>query len=340
MNSDKIITFGEIMLRLTPPDYNTIEGARSFIANYGGGEANVSVSLARFGHRSYFVTRLPNNQLGDGAIKHLRSYNVDTSYIDRGGTNMGIYFLETGFAGRPSKVLYNRKYAAITSIHSDKFNFDEIFKDAKWFHFSGITLALGQKVRDVLFDMLKAAKKYNVYVSFDANFRKTLWTLDEASSIYQKVWPYINLFFANPFDSEFLFGNKRDLDLSIEQQDIKLLNDLVNKYNGDKLFATKRVIHSSTDNELQAYYLHKNKLIKTQSVRFNIYDRIGGGDAFAAGVIHGLIKTKHKDPKFAVNFGLSAAILKHTLWGDIFTLIEEDVLNYMNTNFTGNSVIR
>lgn len=340
MKKTKIVTFGEIMLRLTPPDYNTIEGASSFLANYGGVEANVSVSLARFGHEAYFVSRLPNNQLGNGAMKYLRSHSVNTDYIDLGGTNIGIYFLEPGFAGRPSKVLYNRKYAAITSIQSEKFDFDEIFKDASWFHFSGITLALGDKVRSVLFDMLKAAKRHNVYVSFDCNYRKTLWSVEEASKVYQTVGSYINLFFANGFDAENLFGIKRDLTLSTLEQEKQLIKDLLVKYNADKVFGTKRVVHSASDNELEAYCHTLNEIYTTKQVRFNIYDRIGAGDAFAAGVIHGLLKTKLKDIDFSLNFGLSASILKHTLWGDSFNLGEEDVLNYMKTNFTGSSVIR
>lgn len=336
----RIVTFGEIMLRLTPPDYNTIENTRNFIANYGGGESNVSVSLARFGHESAFITRLPNNQLGDGAIKHLRSHNVDTKYIDRGGTNMGIYFLEPGFGGRTSKVLYNRKYAAITSIYSDKFDFDKIFKNVDWFHFSGITLALGEKVRAVLFDMLDACKRHNVFVSFDCNYRKTLWTIEEAKQEYQKVGPYIDLFFANSFDAENLFEIKRDLTLTEEEQDLKLVRDLLKKYKLDYIFNTKRIVHTATDNELMACCITKDDVIKVDYVRFNIYDRIGGGDAFAAGVIHGLLKTDKKDLNYALKFGLASSILKHTLWGDTLLLSEEDVTNYMNLNFKSSPVLR
>lgn len=326
---NRIVTFGEIMLRLTPPDYNTIEGARSFIANYGGGEANVAVSLSRFGHHAYFVSRLPKNQLGEGAIKHLNSYNVNTDFVDRGGSNIGIYFLEPGFGGRPSKVLYNRKYAAITSIYSDKFDFDSIFKYAKWFHFSGITLALGENVRQTLFDMLEYAKKHDVYVSFDCNYRSTLWTVEEAAPIYQEIAPYIDLFFASAYDAEKLFGIKRREELPVSEQDEALLKDLLTTYGANKIFGTKRQVFSATDNELSAYCIQENKSYYAAPIRFNIYDRIGAGDAFAAGVIHGLLKHKKEDLLFALNFGLSASVLKHTIWGDAFNLGEEDVLNYM-----------
>lgn len=328
---EKIITFGEIMLRLTPPEYHTIESAHSFTANYGGGEANVAVSLSRFGHKTYFVSRLPKNQLGDSAIKHLRGNGVNTDYVDRGGTNIGIYFLEPGFAGRTSKVLYNRKYAAITSIYSEKFDFDEIFQDATWFHFSGITLALGDKVREVVMDILEYTRKHNVFVSFDCNYRQTLWTTDEARESYQKVIPYCNLIFASPFDVTELFGIVNDSDL----QDVELSRYLYKKMfiqypKLDKIFGTKRKIYSQTDNELYAYCHTKDKSYITEPIRFNIYDRIGAGDAFAAGVIHGLCKNNDLD--FALNFGLCSSVLKHTIWGDAFTLSEEDVLNYMQKN--------
>jgi len=327
---NRIITFGEIMLRLTPPEYNTIEGARSFLANYGGGEANVAVSLSRMGHNAYFVSRLPKNQLGDGAIKHLRGYNVNTDYVDRGGTNIGIYFLEPGFGGRPSKVLYNRKYAAITSIYSQKFDFDEMFAKAKWFHFSGITLALAENVRNALFDMLEAAKRNGVTISFDCNYRSTLWSLEEAAPFYQKIAPYIDLLFASGFDAQNLFGIKRNENLPLEQQEEQLLKDLLKFCGASKIFGTKREVFTATDNALSAYCIQENQTFYAQPIRFNIYDRIGAGDAFAAGVIHGLLKHKKEDLGFALNFGLSASILKHTIWGDAFNLSETDVLNYMN----------
>lgn len=318
------------MLRLTPPEYNTIEGARSFLANYGGGEANVAVSLARYGHKAYFVSRLPKNQLGDGAIKHLKGYDVNTDYVDRGGTNIGIYFLEPGFGGRPAKVLYNRKYAAITSIYSEKFDFDEIFAKAKWFHFSGITLALAENVRKVLFDMLDAAKRHHVIISFDCNYRATLWPIEEAAVWYQKVAPYIDVLFASSYDAEKLFGIKRDLSIPEELQEEKLLKDLLKKTGAAKIFGTKREVFSATENALSAYCVQKDRTFYAAPIRFNIYDRIGAGDAFAAGVIHGLLKTKKEDLAFALNFGLASSILKHTIWGDAFNLSEEDVLNYMN----------
>ena len=197
---EKIVAFGEIMLRLTPPDYTTISQARNFVANYGGGEANVLVSLSHLGHQTEFLTKLPDNQLGDSAVKHLMGHGVETNHVVRGSSNIGMYFVETGFGGRPSKVLYNRKHSAITRIEEDEVAFDEIFKDATWFHLSGITLALGDNVRNVAFKCLEYCEKYGVTVSFDFNYRSKLWTIDEARPHFKKVIPFVDVLFANHFD--------------------------------------------------------------------------------------------------------------------------------------------
>ena len=188
------------MLRLTPPDYTTISEAKSFIANYGGAEANVLVSLSHLGHDTVFLSRVPDNQLGSSAIMHLKRHGVNTDYILRGSSNLGMYFVETGFGGRPSKVLYNRAHSAITRIGEDDLDYDEIFSNAEWFHMSGITLALHERVRAVAFKCLEACRKYGVKVSFDFNYRSKLWTIEEAKPYFQKVIEYVDVLFANFFD--------------------------------------------------------------------------------------------------------------------------------------------
>ena len=167
---EKVVAFGEIMLRLTPPDYTTISQAKSFIANYGGGEANVLVSLSHLGHRCEFLTSLPDNQLGASAEQHLKSHGIITDHVVRGHANLGMYFVETGFGGRPSKVIYNRAHSSITRIDINDIDYDDVFKDATWFHLSGISLALGEKVRKVAFKCLEYCEKYGVKVSFDFSF--------------------------------------------------------------------------------------------------------------------------------------------------------------------------
>lgn len=340
MEKDKIIAFGEIMLRLTPPDYTTIAQARNFVANYGGGEANVLVSLSHLGHKTSFVTKLPDNQLGDSAIKHLKSHGVETSYISRGSSNIGMYFVETGFGGRPSKVIYNRKYSSVTTIEPDEVDFDEIFKTAKWFHLSGITLALGNHVRAIAFKCLEYCKKYNVTVSFDFNYRSKLWTnIEEAKPYFKKVIPYVNILFANNFDIEQILEitlNENEED--INKKRIKLANKLIQQSNIEYIFGTDRVVYTATDNSLSSYCICKNGKFKSvEPIRFSIYDRIGGGDAFASGVIHGLIKD-FSNPEYSLKFGLAASILAHTLYGDVSTLSEKEVLEFMNTN--GNASIQ
>lgn len=198
---EKILTFGEIMLRLSTPDYSTINQTHSFMVNYGGGEANVAVALSHMGHQTYFISKLPPNQLGDGAITHLLSHGVNTQYVVRGSSTIGIYFLETGFGGRPSKVIYNRKHSAITRIQQEEFNWEEIFSDATWFHLSGITLALGERVRKVALRACKEAKKYGVPVSFDFNYRSKLWTVEEARPVYKQFMNYVDIVFASFYDA-------------------------------------------------------------------------------------------------------------------------------------------
>lgn len=322
---DKVITMGEIMLRLTPPDYAKIDQAHSFLANYGGGEANVAVSLSHLGHNCFFLTKLPPNDLGDAALAHLKKNGIDTSYIVRGSSTLGTYFLETGFGGRPGKVIYNRKHSAATRMSPSDFDYDKIFKDATWFHLSGITLALSSKAREAAIEALKYAKKYNVKVSFDFNYRSRLWSVEEAQKWYPLVMPYVNVLFASPWDfRKILQFNKSD-------DDVELMNKAVEDYHIDYIFGKTRHIISATEQEMQAYVYGNCKEFKpTHWFKFQIFDRIGAGDAFASGVIHYLIKDYHAT-KEAAEFGLANSILKQTIFGDVSTFSEKEVEEYIAT---------
>lgn len=323
--NDKIVSLGEIMLRLTPPDYTRIEHANSYLANYGGGEANVIVSLSHLGHNCHFITRLPPNQLGDGAVEHLLAHGVKTDYIVRGSSIMGIYFLESGFGGRPGRVIYNRKHSAFTRITASELDLDEIFHDATWFHISGITLALGDKAKNVALECLKYCKKYNVKVSFDFNYRATLWSVEDARKVYPLVMPYVNVVFASPYDFREILQIGKDLG------DDDLMRLAIKTYNLDWIFGKTRKIFSSTENAMRAYvYCANGGYYATEEYTFQIFDRIGAGDAFASGVIHGLI-SRPKDSKFAANFGIVNSILKQTIFGDVSTFGEEEILEYMET---------
>lgn len=335
---EKIITFGEIMLRLSTPDYNTIDQTHSYLANYGGGEANVAVALSHLGHKTYFMSKLPPNQLGDSAVSHLRAHGVNTDYIVRGSTTLGIYFLETGFGGRPSKVIYNRKHSAITRVTESEFNWKQIFQGATWFHVSGISLALGEKVRKVAFRAAKEAKKYGVKVSFDFNYRSKLWTIDEARPVFQEFMNYIDIAFASFYDANTILEIPLDEGLenaTLSEKRRNVFPKMIEKYNLNYIFGTDRVVFSATENSLAGYYFKYNSgelsWELTSPIRFNIYDRIGGGDAFASGVIHGLLKN-FDDPAYAVRYGLNTSVLKHTIYGDACVLSCEDIENFMKAS--------
>lgn len=324
--SDKIVSLGEIMLRLTPPDYTRIEQATSFLANYGGGEANVIVSLSHLGHNCYYITRLPPNQLGDGAIDYLRSHGVNTDNIARGSSTMGIYFLESGFGGRPGRVIYNRKHSSFTRIDKKDYDLKNIFKDATWFHISGITLALGEKARDMVFACLKAAKKNHVKISFDFNYRSTLWSIDEAREVYPQVMPYVDVIFASPWDFREVLQVGKDI-----KDDDELMQYAISKYHLEWIFGKTRKIFSSTENAMHSYVYGPNNIYyRSEEYKFQIFDRIGAGDAFASGVIHGLL-TKPDDPKYAAEIGIVNSILKQTIFGDVATFKEEELIEYLNT---------
>ncbi len=329
---EKIITLGELMLRLTPPDYAKIDQTRSFMANYGGAEANVAVSLAYLGHKCHFMSKLPDTEVGDSAIKHLRSHNIDVDYVARGSSLMGIYFYESGFGGRPSKVIYNRRHSAFTRIKTSEFDFDEIFKDATWFHCSGITLALGPSVRKVTIECLKACKKYHVPVSFDFNFRAKLWSIEDAKEVYHEVIPYVDYLFASYWDANTMMG----IEPTIESKDKyelrnNVMHQMIEKYNITAIFSTDRTIYSATENSLKASVVTKDYEYQSQDFKFQILDRIGAGDAFASGVIHCLLKNRC-DVKHAVDFGIVTCVLKHTISGDSSRLKEEDIYDYLDSS--------
>ncbi|MBE5739181.1 MAG: sugar kinase [Clostridiales bacterium] len=340
--NEKIVAFGEIMLRLTPPDYTTIAQAKNFIACHGGGEANVLASLSHLGHHTSYLSKLPNNQLGDMAIKHLKGHGVDTEFIVKGAesSNIGMYFVETGFGGRPSKVLYNRKHSSITTIKTSEIDLDEIFSGATWFHLSGITLALGDNVRAVAMACLEYCKEHNITVSFDFNYRSKLWnSISEAKPYFQQVIPYVNILFANEFDMQQILEIHTEEDGSdIEKTRVSLAKTLFETTDIHYIFGTNRVVHTATDNSMSSYCICKNLDYKTEApIRFPIYDRVGAGDAFAAGVIHALIKD-YEHPEYALKFGLSTAVLAHTLYGDVATVSESDVEAFIQTN--GNAAIQ
>lgn len=333
----KIVTFGEIMLRLSTPGNSRILQADHFIITFGGGEANVSVALANFGLESYYVTRLPKNEIGEAAMQSVRRYGVKTDYILRGGDRLGIYFLETGASQRPSKVIYDRAGSSVTEMDKSMIDWDAVFDGKDWFHWTGITPALGKVPAETLKDACIAAQKAGVTVSCDLNFRSKLWTEKEAQSVMNPLMEYVDVCIANEEDAQRSLGfeaGKTDVEGAHldEEGYTTLAKSLKKTYNFKAVAITLRESFSASMNGWSAL-LHDEKdcAIPQRSTRYeiNIVDRVGGGDSFASGLIYGLLtKANTKD---ALEFAVAASCLKHTIPGD-YNLVSVDEIEKLVTS--------
>ena len=315
----KIVCFGEIMLRLAPPGYLRFEQASSFDVVYGGGEANVSVSMANFGMDVAFVTKVPNNPIGQAAVNEMRRYGVDTRYMIRGGERLGIYYLEKGASQRASVVVYDRAHSSISQVSSTDFNWPEIFAGADWFHFTGITPALGDSVAEAVLEACKAAKSAGLQVSCDLNFRKKLWTSEKAGKTMAQYMPYVDVCIANEEDAETVFGIKA------EATDIaggKLSHDgyrqvakkLQERFGFKTVAITLRGSISASDNNWAAMMYKDNEYYFSKNYPVHIVDRVGGGDSFGSGLIYAMLNGF--DSQSALEFAVAASCLKHSVEGD------------------------
>jgi len=327
----KIVTMGEIMLRLSTPNNEKFIQADEFDINYGGGEANVAVSLANYGHDAEFVSALPKNPIGDAAIATLRKYNVGTKHISRSGERVGIYFLETGSAMRASNVVYDRANSSISTAKADEFDFDAIFKDADWFHFTGITPAVSDSAAKLTEAALKAAKKAGVTVSVDLNFRKKLWSSEKAKRIMTNLMQYVDVCIGNEEDAEKVLGFKPgntdvtagDLELNGY---VDIFNQMCDQFKFKYVISSLRESFSASNNDWSACIMDGATREFYHSKKYHItpiIDRVGGGDSFAAGFICGLCDKK--DFKSALEFAVAASALKHTIPGDFNLVTREDV---------------
>ncbi len=327
--SRKVVTFGEIMLRLSAPGFTRFVQSQNFDVTFGGGEANVAVSLANYGLESYFVTKLPKHEIGQSAVNHLRRFGVHTDYIVRAGERIGIYFLETGASQRASKVVYDRSNSAVTGVNLDDFNWDEIFDGAEWFHWTGITPALGDNAQQVLKKALEVAKQKGVKVSCDLNFRKKLWTTTEAQSVMKPLMEYVDVCIANEEDAEKSLGEKAG-ETNVKNAEIdeegyfKLAKHLKQKYNFEAVAITLRESFSASRNGWSAMLLDQKDCsdpYRSKKYDIQIVDRVGGGDSFASGLIFGLLN--YDDSKKGLEFAVGASCLKQTIPGD-FNLVSVD----------------
>lgn len=322
----KVVTLGEIMLRLSTPGHERFVQAQSFNAIYGGGEANVAVSLANYGFDSYFVTKLPEHEIGQAAVNELRRYGVNTDYISRGGERVGIYFSETGAAMRPSKVVYDRSHSSIAEASVEDFDFDEIFKDAKWFHISGITPAISENGTEITRAAMIAAKKYGVTVSIDLNYRKKLWTPEESQRVMRDLMQYVDVCIGNEEDASLSLGfTPKGLDVTSGKLDIEgyrqILKEMKEEFGFKYVASSLRESYSASDNGWSACIYDGEEFYQSKKYDVRIVDRVGGGDSFASGLIYGLLSGK--STKDALEFGVAASALKHTIKGD-FNLMSID----------------
>lgn len=293
----KVVTLGEIMLRLSTPRFERFVQAESFDVVYGGGEANVAVSLANYGFDSCFVSKLPKNDIGQAAVNHLRRFGVNTKFIERGGDRVGIYYLESGASMRPSKVIYDRAHASISEAEVSDFDFDEIFKDADWFHFSGITPALSEKAAILTEEALKTAKKYGVTVSVDLNYRKNLWTPARAKEVMTHLMQYVDVCIGNEEDAEKVLGFKPgETDVTSGELELagykNIFEQMKEKFGFKYVISSLRESYSASDNGWSACAYDGTEFYQSRKYDVRIVDRVGGGDSFASGVIYGLLEGK------------------------------------------------
>lgn len=330
--SKKVITFGEIMLRLAPEGYYRFVQADTFGATYGGGEANVAVSLSNYGLDAKFVTKLPKHEIGQAAVNSLRKYGVDTSYIARGGNRVGIYFLEKGASQRPSKVIYDRANSAIYEATKEDFDWETIFEGAEWFHFTGITPALNDTVADICLDACKAAKKMGLTVSCDLNYRNKLWTKEKAGNVMAKLCEFVDVCIANEEDAADVFGiHAEGTDVTkgnVNHEGYKsVAKQLSDKFGFSKVAITLRESISANDNNWSAMLFDGSEYLFSKKYNVHIVDRVGGGDSFGAGLIYSLISDFSS--RDAIEFAVAASCLKHTVEGD-FNLVSVDEVNKLS----------
>lgn len=340
----KIVTFGEVMLRLATPGYERFSQATQFSATFGGGEANVAVSLANYGMETEFVTRLPQNEIADSCIMDLHKHNVGTHHILRGGERMGIYFLETGAVARGSKVIYDRAYSSIADIQPGMINWHEVLKDADWFHWTGITPALSQGAADVCLEAIKVANEMGVTVSCDLNYRKNLWKYGKsASEIMPSLVEGCDVILGNEEDAEKVFGIKPEgFDVSHTGGEINsaefesVCTQLMKRFpRAKKVIITLRGSINANHNTWGGVLYSDGKLY--QSKRYDIthiVDRVGGGDSFMGGLIYGLLAYEGNDQK-ALDFSVAASCLKHTIYGDYNLVTVKEVEALMSGDESG-----
>ena len=315
----KTLTFGELMLRLAPNGYYRFFQNDQMQATFGGGEANVAVSLANFGLDSAFVTKLPTHAIGQAAVNSLRYFGVDTSHIVRGGDRVGIYYLEKGASQRGSVCIYDRAHSAIAEASPADFDWDSIFEGVDWFHFTGITPALGGALPEICEQACKAAKKRGVKISCDLNYRGKLWTREQARETMTRLCSYVDVCIANEEDAKDVFGiEAENTDITggklNKEGYVSVARKLAERFGFEKVAITLRTSLSASDNNWAAMLFDGKDSFFSREYALRIVDRVGGGDSFGGGLIYALLQGK--DSRAAIEFAVAASALKHSVEGD------------------------
>ncbi len=328
MNPNKMVVgLGEFLIRFTAERGTLIREARNYVANYGGSEANVIISLCHLGHKGRYITRVSKDELGLGAIDYLKTQDVDTSFIQmRGEHPLGTSIVEEGEGARPSVVIYNRKWSSAAQMKPEDFDIEAFLEDGNIFHVSGITLSISPRARAMAIETMKKAKEMGLKVSFDFNYRSKLLKLEDAQEIYPQVVPYIDIVSASSWDLQTLLHFHPE-----EKDQDKLFMDACKELGFDCIFTRKRTVLSSRQQKLQAFAYTKDEKVIGKEYEFEIFDRIGAGDAFVAGYLHGLLKN-NKDLANAIRYGMANCILEQTILGDCARFSEKQLERYIETS--------
>lgn len=334
----KVVTFGELMLRLSPEGYLRFLQSEKYQATFGGAEANVAVSLANYGVDVAFVTKLPDHEIGQSVINSLRKFGVDTKKIVRGGDRVGIFYCEKGASQRPSKVIYDRAYSAIALAKKEDFDWDKIFDGVKWFHFTGITPALSDNVAEICEEACKIAKSKNITISCDLNYRKKLWTREKAGKIMDKLCSYVDYCIANEEDAKDVFGIEADnSDIYGGKLDmdgyISVAKKLTERFKFKGVAITLRESKNANDNDWSGMLYTGGKAYFSKKYSIHIVDRVGGGDSFGGGLIYSLLNGH--DSQQAIEFAVAASCLKHSIEADYNMVSISEVQNLAGGDASG-----
>ncbi|MYL49274.1 sugar kinase [Halobacillus litoralis] len=325
----KIITLGEPLMRMTPPGFQRVKETKEFKATIGGAELNASVNLANLGHEVAFVSALPGNDLGENVRNFLRERHIDDQWVKREEGRLGVYYVEEGYGPRSAKVTYDRAYSSFLQVASQEWDWEAIFDSCQLFHVSGITPALSPSLKELTLKAVKEARERNVLVSFDCNYRSKLWSEVEAKLAFEQILPYVDVCFA---------GQKDFTNIMNEGPEESFHPQLLEKYfrkaaleYGISLFAcTNREVRDSQNHQLQGFLFKNDQLFESQKHSIQVLDRIGGGDSFAAGILHGMVEDLNETS--VLDFGMASSILKHTVKGDHSSFSEDEVFGFMNAH--------